>query len=168
MFGPINRLGKYFSEDEYKYTVENIREYMSSTDTNITIFIVDKLQSTVDDLYGEAKSDEVVIKKEIKIPAIINLTEKSNESYVSSTGALRHEEEGNILVTVLSEDLKDMDADVSYGDYLGIQITEDKWAYYEVADDSKLLGQNKLSIMGYRYIWRKLIGIPVEATQFNG
>lgn len=167
---PINRLSKYFNENEHQYYIDNVREYLTTLDTNITFFIVDKFKSTVDDLYGESKSYEIEIKNEITVPAIINLTAKENEAYVDGTGALFHEEEGNIEVTVLAQDLKDNDGAylVNYGDYMGFQVSESKWAYYEVVDPSKLVGQNKMSHMGYRYVWQKFIGAPVEASQFNG
>ena len=60
---PINRLNKFFDEIDFGIEKEMAREYLEG-DLNFTVvlFQVDINETMVDDVYGEAKSNEIKFK----------------------------------------------------------------------------------------------------------
>ena len=63
---PINRMGRFFDEIDFEIEKEMGREFVEG-DLNITVvlFQVDRKDTQVDDVYGEAKPGEIRFKAQI-------------------------------------------------------------------------------------------------------
>lgn len=162
---PLNRLSKFFSENEFDYYVDMAREHLSSVDTKILFIKVNKEKSVTDDLYGEGYTEELYFENPIEIPAIIELKPSKNEDY-SGSGTIRCEEYGNLEVSFLLDDLEKYKADVSYGDYIGYRVDDNKEIYFEVANDARKAYDNQKTMFGYKPVWKTVLCTPTK-KQFD-
>lgn len=161
---PFNRNNKYFSENEYQYYLELSRSYMSTIDTSFYFIKVDKEQSQIDDLYGESYKEEITYKEPIEVPAVIELEEPENKSYIDPKGLIRYEEYGNLKLHVLIDDLARLGADITYGDYVGYRVSETQVIYFEVANDAQKSFENSKTFIGYRNYWKTITCVPTNKT----
>lgn len=159
---PINRNQKFFSEEEYLYYLDMAREHMASLDTKVLFIKIDKEKSQIDDLYGEGYKTEITVKEAIEIPAIIKFGIPENKTYIEDKGILRYEEFGNLEVNVLLEDIKQMNAHITYGDYVGYQVDESTIVYFEVSNDAQKHYENSKSFFGYRPFWKTITCVPSQ------
>lgn len=161
---PLNRNNKFFSEEEYRYHLDLAREHMASIDDKVLFIKVNKVKSQIDDIYGEGYKEEIHYEEAIELPAIVKLNAPDNKAYVESKGVLRYEETGNLDVHLLLYDIEQFEVDITYGDFLGYQVSETKTLYFEIADDAKKFYENSKTMFGYRAFWKTILGVP---TQIN-
>ena len=71
---PINRINKFFSEDDFGLEVDFGREWLEG-DINIKVilFQVERGESLNDDIYGETGRDEIRFKPPVEIKHIIQM-----------------------------------------------------------------------------------------------
>jgi len=77
-------------------------------------------------------------------------------------------EPGNIKVSVYQKHLDELEIDISYGDYLGYYETETRVRYYVVANDGRVVSDNKHTYAGYKPFYRTIIAAPVSQNEFRG
>jgi len=58
--------------------------------------------------------------------------------------------------------------DIAMGDYIGYYETETRVRYYSVADDGRVVSDNKHSYAGYKPFYRTIIATPVSENEFRG
>lgn len=162
---PINRVNKFFGEDEFKFEIELGLEFLES-DLNsvITLYQVDKEKTQVDDLYGEAFAEEIKVKPPIEIPAFVFFEPASNESYAD--GRLRFEEYGNLNVSFYLKTLNDLNVDICYGDYVSYQIDEDTNVYFQVTNDNQKHFNNRKMMGAYKPYYRTVTCVPTDSSEF--
>ena len=158
---PLNNNNKFFSDNEYNYYVSQAREHLDSLDTKIIFYKVNKAQSQIDDLYGEAYEEEVTLNSPIEIPAIVKIEAPENKSYISDKTILRFEEYGNLTASLLIGDLDFYNANIVYGDYIGYRLTETQVLYFQVVNDMQKLG-SKNTFLGYKPYWKTITCAPVN------
>jgi hypothetical protein len=158
--GPLNHVNKFFSQEEYDYYVSASREHLTSVDTKIIFYKVDKEKSVIDDLYGEAYEEEVKTMSPVEIPALIKFEEPKNKAYIEDKGMLRYEEYGNLVVHLLLADLDALKVEITYGDYVGYRVSETKVIYFQVANDAQKHYENSKTFMGYRAFWKTIVCTP--------
>ena len=99
---PINRLGRFYDEIDFGVENEMAREYLEG-DLNfvVVLFQVDRTETQVDAVYGEAKSNEIRFKapKELRVKLALEAAE--NKSY--SAGMNRILDYGNLTFHVFQE-----------------------------------------------------------------
>jgi hypothetical protein len=78
------------------------------------------------------------------------------------------DEPGNMMFSVYQKYLDDLQVDVAFGDYLGYYETESKVRYYSVANDGRVVSDNKHTYGGYKPFYRTIIGTPVNQNEFRG
>jgi hypothetical protein len=162
----INRLNKFFGEDEFRFEIEMGMEWFEGDlNSNVILYAVDKERTQVDDLYGEAYANEITIKDPIEIPAYVEFQETENKSY-NDDGTLRFEEYGNLKVSFFLKTLENLEVDVCYGDYIGYQVTEDTLIYFEVADDNQKHFNNKKTFGTYKPYYKTVLCVPTDKSQF--
>ena len=61
-----------------------------------------------------------------------------------------------------------MGVDIQYGDYIGYPETETRTRYYSVADDGRVISDNKHTYGGYKPFYRTLVCTPVNENEFRG
>jgi hypothetical protein len=64
--------------------------------------------------------------------------------------------------------LDELGIDIAMGDYIGYYETETRVRYYSVADDGRVVSDNKHTYAGYRPFYRTIIATPVSDNEFRG
>ena len=151
---PIQRMGKFY--DEIDFSLENVmaREHLEG-DLNIVVvlFQVDRKETLVDDVYGEAKSKEIRFKAPKELRVRLALEEAQNKTY--SGGMNRYLDYGQLVFHLFQEQLEELSCEISYGDYIGFPDKEDNIKYFKMVQgwfmdppqggnfaDSQLTGDN--------------------------
>jgi len=146
---PISRIGKFYDEIDFGIENEMAREYVEG-DLNfvIVLFQVDRTETQVDDVYGEAKSGEIRFKapKELRVKLALDVAE--NKSY--SGGMNRILDYGQLTFHIFQDQLNEMSCDISYGDYIGYADREDNIKYFTVTNDGKIFSDNAHTRIGYK------------------
>ena len=163
---PISRVGKFYDEIDFSIENEMSREYVEG-DLNfvVVLFQVDRKETAVDDVYGEAKSNEIRFKapKELRVKLALEAAE--NKSY--SGGMNRILEYGNLTFHVFQEQLNELGCDISYGDYIGYADREDNIVYFTVSNDGKIYSENSHTRLGYKAYYRTITCVKADQNEFN-
>jgi hypothetical protein len=70
--------------------------------------------------------------------------------------------------SVYQKYLDDLQVDIAFGDYLGYYETESKVRYYSVANDGRVVSDNKHTYGGYKPFYRTITATPVTQNEFRG
>jgi hypothetical protein len=163
---PINRNGKFYDEIDFGIENEMAREYLEG-DLNfvVVLFQVDRTETQVDAVYGEAKSNEIRFKapKEIRVKLALEAAE--NKSY--SGGMNRILDYGQLTFHVFQEQLIELSCDISYGDYIGYADREDNIKYFTVTNDGKIFSDNAHTRLGYKGYYRTITCVTADMNEFN-
>lgn len=166
----LNRNPMFYSESDYKFDTEIGMDYIEQ-DINQTLllFRIDREKSTIVDIYGEAVDNVSVSYKEpIEINVILLLEQTKNKTYDKTQNLARYAQIGNLKFGVYEKTLKDNEIDISYGDYVGLQVTADQMEYFEVTNDGRINFDNKHSMFGYKPFYRTIECVSVDKNVFNG
>lgn len=165
---PINRLNRYYDEDDFKMELEMAREVIEE-DMNITIVLyrINMAETDVDDLYGETKKNGVRFFPPVELAVIPKIAQAENKTY-NTNGTLRYQQYGNLEFTVLQVMLDEMDIDISYGDIVGYADFESNIKYFEVTDDGKIFSDNAHTMYGYKGYFRSIKCTVLDPNKFNG
>ena len=165
---PINRNNKFFSEEDFMLEIEMGREAIEG-DGNFTLILyrVDRKMTDADALYGEASKDGIRFFPPVEIKVIPILAEPENKSYNSNSSG-RYIIDGNLKFGVYTSQLTELNAEISYGDYIGYPVTENEIRYYVVTNDGIMNFDNKHTIMGYKGAFRTIQCTPADSSEFRG
>ena len=77
---PIERINKFFSQDDFDLEIGFGREWLEG-DINIKVILyqVDRGETTIDDIYGEAAKEDIMFKPPVEIPVSFNMAAPSNK-----------------------------------------------------------------------------------------
>ena len=164
---PINRMGKFYDYLDFGLENEMAREFIEG-DLNFTVilFRIDRIKSQTDDVYGESDVEEIKFYPPVELKVRPTLEESESKAYTE--GYLRYEEYGNLTFTILEDQLKELDVDITYGDYIGYPDKEDHVKYFTVVDDGKINSDNQKTRVGYRSYYRKITCVTADPAEFNG
>jgi hypothetical protein len=70
--------------------------------------------------------------------------------------------------SIYQKSLDDLQVDIAFGDYIAYYETESKVRYYVVADDGRVVSDNKHTYGGYKSFYRTILATPVNKNEFNG
>lgn len=166
---PIKRNNLFYSESDYQLESQMALDYIEQ-DVNqyITLFRVDRSKTNVDEIYGEISKDDVVYKEPIELNVLYKIETSENKTYDKSQNLARYSLVGNLSFTVFVKTLEDVGVDITYGDYIGVQISDSNMEYFSVSDDGKLNFDNAHSLYGYKQLTRTIKAVPVDKNEFNG
>jgi hypothetical protein len=166
---PINRVNKFFSEEDFILEQQMGREAIEG-DGNfvVVLYRVDREMTSSDDIYGEARKDEIRFFPPVELRVIPIVGEAENKAYNSGTGSLRYLQDGPLTFGIYDAQLNDLDVTLSYGDYIGYSVTEQEVRYYTVVNDGVKNYDNKHTIMGYKGAFRTVTCAPVDENEFRG
>jgi hypothetical protein len=164
---PITRLGRFFGGEDFALDVGMGQEWLEG-DMNFTIILyrVDRYKTKTDDVYGEVVEDGVKFLPPIELKGLVKVVAPTNQKLGNSK--LRQEEPGNMTFSVYQKQLDDLEVDILFGDYLGYYETESKVRYYSVADDGRVVSDNKHTYAGYKPFYRTILATPVSQNDFKG
>jgi hypothetical protein len=165
---PITRVNKWFSEDDFNLEIEMGREAIEG-DGNFTLILyrVDRQLTESDDLYGEASANGIRYFPPIELKVIPIMDEPENKAY-NSNGGLRYLQDGQLTFGIYDAQLKELDTEISYGDYIGYPVTETQIRYFSVVNDGVKNYDNKHTIMGYKGAFRTIVCATIEDSEFQG
>jgi len=164
---PITRLGKFFGGEDFDLEVEMGKEWLHG-DMNFTVILyrVDRYKTKTDDVYGEVVEDGAKFLPPIELKGYVKIVSPTNQKLGNSK--LRQEEPGNMSFSIYQKELDDMQVDILLGDYLAYYETESKVRYYSVADDGRVVSDNKHNYGGVRPFYRTILATPVSRNEFKG
>jgi hypothetical protein len=164
---PITRLGKFFGGEDYSLDINMGQEWLEG-DMNFTVILyrIDRYKTKSDDVYGEALEDGIQFLTPIELKGYVQIMAPTNQKIGQSKVEL--DEPGNIRFSIYQKYLDDLQVDVAFGDYLGYYETESRVRYYSVADDGRVVSDNKHTYGGYKPFYRTIIGTPVNENEFRG
>jgi hypothetical protein len=160
----------FYSENDYNFETQIGLDYISQ-DMNQSVFVfqVDRDKTEVLDLYGESVGENSISYKEpVEINVVFKLDAATNKSYDKSQNLARYLQVGNLTFHVYEKTLKDNKIDISYGDYIGIQITPDQMEYFVVTNDGRVNFDNKHMMYGFKSFYRTILCSTVDKSEFNG
>jgi hypothetical protein len=164
---PITRLGKFFGGEDYTLDINMGQEWLEG-DMNFTVILyrIDRYKTKTDDVYGEALQDAIQFLPPVEIKGYVQIMASTNMKLGQSK--VEQEEPGNIKFSVYQDYLNNLGVDIAFGDYLGYYETESRVRYYSVADDGRVVTDNKHTYGGYKPFYRTIIGTPVNENEFRG
>ena len=164
---PITRLGKFFGAEDYALDVEMGREWLEG-DMNFTLVLyrVDRYKTKTEDVYGETVSDGIKFRTPVEFKAFVQVMAPENKNLGNSK--IEQFEPGNVRISVYQSHLEELDIDIEYGDYIGYYETETRVRYYVVANDGRVVSDNKHTYGGYKPFYRTIIATPVSENEFRG
>ena len=166
---PINRINKFFSEEDFNLEVSFGREAIEG-DGNFVVILyrVDRERTESDDLYGEAVKDGIKFFPPVELRVIPIMNEPENKAYNSGSGSMRYLQDGQLTFGIYDAQLEELDVELSYGDYIGYQVSETDIRYFSVTNDGVKNYDNKHTIMGYKGAFRTVVCASVEEDEFRG
>ena len=166
---PINRINKFFSEEDFNLEVSLGREAIEG-DGNFVVILyrVDRERTESDDLYGEAVKDGIKFFPPVELRVIPIMNEPENKAYNSGSGSLRYLQDGQLTFGIYDAQLEELGVELNYGDYIGYQVSETDIRYFSVSNDGIKNYDNKHTIMGYKGAFRTVVCASVEEDEFRG
>ena len=164
---PITRLNKFFSGDDFFLEVEMGKEWLHG-DMNFTLVLykVDRTKTNTDDVYGETTKDSIKFHPPIEFKAFVQVSAPENKFLGNSK--LDQMEPGNIRISVYQSHLDELGIEVEFGDYIGYYESEKRVRYYSVANDGRVVSDNKHTYGGYKAFYRTIVAVPVNENEFRG
>lgn len=164
---PITRLGKFFGGEDYSLDINMGQEWLEG-DMNFTVILyrVDRYKTKSDDVYGEALLDGIQFLSPIELKGYVQIMAATNMKIGNSKVEL--EEPGNMKFSIYQSYLDNLQVDIAFGDYLGYYETEKRVRYYSVADDGRVVTDNKHTYGGYKPFYRTIVATPVNENEFRG
>jgi hypothetical protein len=164
---PITRLGKFFGGEDYSLDINMGEEWLHG-DMNFTLVLyrIDRYKTKTDDVYGEVLSDGIKYLPPVEFKGLVQIVAPENKFMGNSK--IEQFEPGNIKVSVYQKHLDELEIDISYGDYLGYYETETRVRYYVVANDGRVVSDNKHTYAGYKPFYRTIVASPVSQNEFRG
>ena len=164
---PITRLGKFFGSEDYNLEIQMGEEWLNG-DMNFTMVLyrVDRHKTKKDDVYGEVSSDGIQFLTPVEFKAYLQVQPPVSKNLGNSK--IEQTEPGNARISVYQKHLDDLGIDIAMGDYIGYYETETRVRYYSVADDGRVVSDNKHTYAGYKPFYRTIIATPVSENEFRG
>jgi hypothetical protein len=164
---PITRLGKFFGGEDYSLDINMGQEWLEG-DMNFTVILyrIDRYKTKSDDVYGEALQDGIQFLTPIELKGYVQIMAPTNQKIGQSKVEL--EEPGNMKFSIYQNYLDNLQVDIAFGDYLGYYETEKRVRYYSVADDGRVVTDNKHTYGGYKPFYRSITATPVNENEFRG
>lgn len=165
----INRNTMFYSDADFELEQEIGMDYIEQDiNQTIVLFRVDRKSMRVN-LYGETiEDDDVAYKEPVELNVLFSLSESTNKTYEKGQNLGRYMQAGNLRFTIYEKTLSDNDVDISYGDYVGLQVNPDTMIYFVVSNDGKINYDNKHTMYGTRAFYRTIDCVSVDKTEFNG
>ena len=164
---PITRMSKFFSNEDFDLQIQMGQEYLhGDLNMKLVLYRVDREKTDIDSVYSEVGMDETKFFPPVEFNALVTIEEPKNSAY--KNGLLRHNEPGNMILSVYIKHLDELKIDIRYGDYIGYPESESKIRFYTVTNDGKVTSDNKHNMFGYKPYYKSITCSPVQDTQFRG
>lgn len=160
---PINRNNLFFSQDQFNvqlgFSMEYVNKVMNQT---IVLYEVDRENTKIDNIYQEAKFDDLVFKTPIELNCIYDLENADLKTYDTQTIKGYYIKIGQLKFQILQKELEENDCDIHRGDYIGLQVTPDHMEFFIVADDGRVNYDNEHTLYGFEPYFRSIVCTTVS------
>lgn len=165
---PNTRLNRFYDEEDFQLELDMATELIEG-DMNFTVvlFRVDRVNTQMDDVYGESNVNDIRFLAPVELKVILNLENGENKSY-SPNGNLRYQDYGNLEFTVLQKQLDEKNTEISYGDIVGYSDKQNNLKYFTVFDDDTINTDNPSTQFGYSGYFRRIKCTNVDPNVFKG
>lgn len=166
---PVTRNDMFYSEEDFEYESGLLMEYIEEDlNQSVVVYEVDRNKTNVNAVYKEAKSGQIRFKPPKEIPCIYEIKEADIKSYDSKSNTGVYVVNGNLEFITMPQLLKKYKCDIRRGDYIGVQIDNNRMIYFSVVNDGKVNTSTNHLVGLYRPAWIKVICAPVDIKEFNG
>lgn len=165
---PINRNSLFYDAESYAVEMEIGKNFMEQDmGQTVVLYQVDASSTNVDSVYGETNAKSIRYKVPIEIPCVYRIEEPELKAYDQSKNLGTYMKMGKLTVSVYQETLDELGVDINKGDYILVQITPTKSAYWVVNNDGKNNYDNKHTLWGTVPLWRTITCSPVDKSEFE-
>lgn len=164
---PVNRNNLFYSEEDFEFETDLIEGYLEE-DLNQTVIVyeVDRNRTNINEIYKEAKKDTIRFKPPKEVPCMFEIEDAQINAFDSQSNTGSYQVSGNLKLYVMPKVLEKYCCDIKRGDYVAIQIDENRLSYFTVTDDGKVNNSNKHIVGAYKVAWRVISAAP--AQEFKG
>ena len=154
---PINRNNFFTSKSAVDLQVGIGMEYVNKIlNQTVVLYEVDLERTKVNDIYNEAKFDDIQFKTPVELNVMYNLNKAELKTYDSSVIKGYYVKVGQFDFQVYQKELDENDCDIKRGDYIGLQVTPDHMEFFIVADDGRVNYDNKHTMWGTQPYYRSI------------
>lgn len=166
---PIRRNNLFYDEKSFNYEMEIGKAYLEEDcNQTVVLFEVDLEKTNLDSVYSETKRDGVVFKTPVELHCLYTIENSELQGYDKTKQLGGYIKQGKMNFGIYQATLDELDAEIKIGDYVGVQVTNEKMVYWVVVDDGRNNFDNEKMVFGYKPSWRVIQCAPIEENEFNG
>ena len=154
---PINRNNLFTSDKTIDFQVSIGMEYINKViNQTVILYEIDRENTKINDIYNEAKFDDLVFKTPVELNVLYNLNKAELKTYDSNVIKGYYLKIGKLDFTIYEKELIENDCDIKRGDYIGLQVTNDRMEYFIVTDDGRVNFDNAHTQWGTKPVYRSI------------
>lgn len=164
---PITRLSKFIQKSDYDFDISLGVEYLhGDLNMRLVLYRVNRETTPTNNVYAEVGKDEIKFLPPVEFNALVKIESPTNKTY--NSGINRFNEPGNLILSVYTHHLDELNVDIKYGDYIGYVESENKIRFYNVVNDGKVISDGTHSMFGYKSFYRTITCSPTQENEFRG
>lgn len=146
---PINRNNFFVSPDAINLQIAMGMEYVNKVlNQTVVLYEIDREKTKVNDIYNEAKFNEIVFKTPVELNVMYKLEKPELKTYDQQAIKGYYVKVGQLTFTIYEKELEENGCDINRGDYIGLQVTPDHMEYFIVANDGRVNYDNAHTMWG--------------------
>lgn len=155
---PINRNNFFTSPETINFQIGIGMEYVNKIlNQTVILYEVDREKTKVNDIYNEAKFEDLVFKTPIELNVMYKLDKGELKTYDSDVVKGYYVKVGKLTFTIFEKELEENNCDIKRGDYIGLQVTPEHMEYFIVADDGRVNYDNAHTLYGTVPYYRSIV-----------
>ena len=155
---PINRNNFFTSPETINFQIGIGMEYVNKIlNQTVILYEVDREKTKINDIYNEAKFEDLVFKTPIELNVMYKLDKGELKTYDSDVVKGYYVKVGKLTFTIFEKELEENDCDIKRGDYIGLQVTPEHMEYFIVADDGRVNYDNAHTLYGTVPYYRSIV-----------
>jgi hypothetical protein len=156
------RHGLFMNKKSYDLEIFYGREYIKN-DINqwFNLYRVNILETKTHSLYSQSKAKDIQYFPPIRLNAMIEVGESTQNYYGDSKGIVR-DDVGKIEISIYLKELEERNIEINRGDIIEYNISGDKNRYWEVDNANNVTDTTNNTIAGFKPYMRKITGVPVK------
>ncbi len=154
---PINRNNLFTSDRTIDFQVSIGMEYLNKVvNQTIVLYEIDRENTKISDIYKEATFDDLVFKTPVELNVLYTLNRAELKTYDASGIKGYYLKVGKLTFNIFEKELIENRCDIKRGDYIGLQVTNDRMEYFIVTDDGRVNYDNAHTLFGTKPTYRSI------------
>ena len=165
---PINRVNKFFSEEDFSLDI-NMGRVAIENDGNFVVILyrVDRANTNTN-VYGESGKDEVRFFPPVELRVIPIMNAPELGVYNKDAGSVSYLQDGPLEFDIYTSQLDELDVEIRRGDFIGYPVTENIIRYCRIVNDGIKNYDNEHTIVGYKGAFRTVNCAAISEDEFRG